>query len=220
MLNIIFMRTTTAPFRSQRPDLLTRNGRSCILFGTAVFCTLALSEIGQAQDFSNLENAAKVEKLETLPAQDFKSPSAADIRSTRTYLPDRGVVIVEEADGTKKEEPYVILPILFKLDSDELLNAQSQLNLKKLAEFLKQPSLREARFCIEGHTSTEGTHEHNMDLSKRRSDRVFALLIGRFGVTPYHLHREGFGPDAPEVKPELTEQDRQRNRRVLVVREQ
>jgi outer membrane protein OmpA-like peptidoglycan-associated protein len=213
------MSKSISPSRFQDPDLLARHGRNLVLFGTAVCGALAFSDIAQAQDFSNLQNAAKVEKIDTL-APDFKSPGAVDLRSTRTYLPDRGVVMIEEADGTKKEEPYVILPILFKLDSDELLNAQSQLNLKKLAEFLKQPSLREARFCIEGHTSTEGTHEHNMGLSKRRSDRVFALLIDQFGVTPYHLRRQGFGPDAPEVKPELTEQDRQRNRRVLVVREQ
>jgi outer membrane protein OmpA-like peptidoglycan-associated protein len=189
------------------------------LFGTAVCCTLAFSDRVGAQDYSNLENVPKVEKASTL-TRGINSAGATDLHATRNYLPGRGVVIVEDADGTQKEEPYVVLPILFKRDSDELLDTRSRSSLEMLAEFLKRPSLRGARFCIEGHTSTEGAHEHNVDLSKRRSKWVFALLTGEFAVDASNLRQEGFGPDAPEIKPERTEQDRQRNRRVVVVREQ
>jgi outer membrane protein OmpA-like peptidoglycan-associated protein len=201
-----------------RGSLARRRGKF-FLFGTVVCWALTFSDNAGAQNYSNLENVPKVEKARPL-TRGIKSAGAVDASASRNYLPDRGVVIVEEADGTKKEEPYVVLPILFKLDSDELLDAWSQSNLESLAEFLKRPSMREARFCIEGHTSTEGTHDHNVDLSRRRSNRILTLLIGEFAVNASNLRQQGFGPDAPEVKPELTEQDRRRNRRVVVVREE
>jgi outer membrane protein OmpA-like peptidoglycan-associated protein len=204
---------------SDNRGLPARSGRNFFLLATAVCGALAFLVNSGAQDYSNLENTPKVEKAKP-PTRGINFAAAPDSPATRNYLPHRGVVIVQEVDGTKKEEPYVVLPILFKVDSDDLLDSQSRSNLERLAEFLRRPSLREARFCIEGHTSTEGTHEHNVDLSKRRSNRVFALLIGELAVNPSNLRQEGFGPDAPEVTPELTEQDRRRNRRVVVVREQ
>jgi outer membrane protein OmpA-like peptidoglycan-associated protein len=206
-----------SPFRSANRKSPARSARNFLLFGTVLCCTLAFSEGVGAQDYSNLENVPK-EKPRSL-TRGINSAGATDFNATRDYLPSRGVIIVEEADGTQKEEPYVVLPILFKKDSDELLDTRSRSNLEMLAEFLKRPSLREARLCIEGHTSTEGAHEHNVDLSKRRANRVFALLTEEFAVDASNLRQEGFGPDAPEVKPERTAQDRQRNRRVVVVRE-
>jgi len=206
------------PSRSNNRGSLARSAVNFFLFGTAVCCALAFSDRVGAQDYSNLENVPKVEKARTL-TRGINSAGATDLHPTRNYLPGRGIVIVEEADGTQKEEPYVVLPILFKKDSDELLDTRSRSNLEMLAEFLKRPSLREARLCIEGHTSTEGAHEHNVDLSKRRANRVFALLTEEFAVDASNLRQEGFGPDTPDVKPERTEQDRQRNRRVVVVRE-
>ena len=214
-----YLNKSVSPSGSDNPVSLARSGRNFFLVGAAVYCALAFLDIAEAQDYSNLEDAPKVEKTRTL-TRGIKTGGAADVPATRNYFPDRGVVIVEEADGTKKEEPYVALPILFKVDSDELLDAKSQSNLESLAEFLRRPSLHEARFCIEGHTSAEGTHEHNVDLSKRRSHRIFTLLVGKFAVNAANLRQQGFGPDAPEVKPEITEQDRRLNRRVVVVREQ
>jgi outer membrane protein OmpA-like peptidoglycan-associated protein len=136
--------------RFQILDSRVPNGRNS-LFGMAVLFALSFSNVVRAQDFSNLQNVPKVEKTVPL-TRGFKH--AADAPSTRSYRPDRGIVIIEQTDGTTKEEPYVILPILFKVDSDELLNATSQSNLERLAEFLKLSSLRDARFCVEGHTST------------------------------------------------------------------
>jgi outer membrane protein OmpA-like peptidoglycan-associated protein len=192
-------------------------GGNLLLLVAALSCLL--SSTGNAQDFSNLENPPKVVGP-SLQTRGIKLAKPIDSPVTRSYIPERGVVIVEAADGSKNEEPYVVLPILFKRDSAALLDAQSQSNLEKLAELLKEPSLRDARFCIEGHTSTEGAYQHNMVLSVQRAHRIFVLLTEVFSVDKLNLREQGFGPDAPEVRPEITEQDRERNRRVLVVREQ
>jgi outer membrane protein OmpA-like peptidoglycan-associated protein len=175
-------------------------------------------------DLSNLDKEAVVKQPPATPShrtRGFSTQPAtpAKTTSTRGYDPTRGVVTIEEVDGTVKELPYVVLPILFKVNSAELFDAQSEDNLRKLAAKLREPQLLTARFVVEGHTSTEGALEHNQTLSERRADRIFSLLIHKFGVEPGRLSAKGFGPTAPEVKPELTEQDRQRNRRVLIVKE-
>ena len=139
--------------------------------------------------------------------------------AARSYDGTRGMVTIEESDGVRKELPYVVLPILFKVNSDELLNAESAANLRLLAAKLKEAQFSTAHFVVEGHTSTEGTEEHNVDLSRRRAESILMLLTTEFKVDPSRLSTHGFGPRHPEVTPELTEQDRQRNRRVLVVRE-
>ncbi len=191
--------------------------RNLLLLVTAFLGVLW--QTGEGQDFSNLENPPKIVGPGS-QTRGIRLPNSTDSGVTRSYVPERGVVIVEAADGSKNEEPYVVLPILFKRDSAELLDARSKSNVEKLAELLKQPSLGDARFCIEGHTSSEGTRQHNMILSIQRAHRIFVLLTEAFSVNKLSLREQGFGPDAPEVRPETTEQDRERNRRVLVVREQ
>ncbi len=178
----------------------------------------AINEDCAGQELSNLENPPAV----VAPAATSRGIKlGGDERVTkRTYMRDRGVVVIETTEGSKKEEPYVTLSILFKVDSAELLNEESKSNLRRLAEFLQKPELRDAKFCIEGHTSSEGTQEHNMVLSERRARRVCSILTSFDGVNKAGLRIEGFGPDAPEISPEKDEADRVRNRRVLIVREQ
>ena len=174
-------------------------------------------------DLSNLDKEAVVKKpaprTRGLTRGLSTAPAAPKTAPTRGYDPTRGVVTIEEVDGTVKELPYVVLPILFKVNSDELFDAQSEENLRKLAAKLREPQLLTARFTVEGHTSTEGAPEYNQILSDRRADRILKLLVDKFNVDKDRLSAKGFGLTAPEVKPELTEQDRQRNRRVLIVKE-
>jgi len=185
---------------------------ACVAFPLAAFAD---------PDFSNLDNPAVVKKpvVGITRGLTFKPAGTPRTSATRTYNVTRGVVTIEEVDGTVKELPYVVLPILFKYDSDELLDAQSRENVSKAAAKLQEPNLRGARFIVEGHTSTEGAADHNQALSDRRAKRVLNLLVTQFGIEPSRLQAQGFGRNAPEVKPELNDEDRQRNRRVLVVKE-
>ncbi len=74
-----------------------------------------------------------------------------------------------------------------------------------------------ALFVIEGHTSTEGGEEHNMNLSIERAKRIHAELTQRYGVPPSALRAHGYGQNFP-MYPGGTERQLQQDRRVLVVR--
>ena len=144
--------------------------------------------------------------------------ASAPATTTRGYNPTRGKVTIVETDGTTRELPYVVLPILFRVNSDELLDDRSRQNLALLAAKLKEPQLADARFVVEGHTSTEGGERENLVLSERRAERIVGLLVGEHQICEARLARKGYGEQFPEVR-ELTKQDQQQNRRVLVVRE-
>ncbi len=74
------------------------------------------------------------------------------------------------------------------------------------------------RIRVEGHTDETGTHEYNMDLSRKRAARVREYLISR-GVSPQRLGSAGYGPDRPLSKGR-DEASRAKNRRVEFVVEQ
>jgi outer membrane protein OmpA-like peptidoglycan-associated protein len=139
---------------------------------------------------------------------------------TRVYNPERGVVVVQEK-GESRELSYVTLPVLFEKETAELLDARSRANLKQVAGVINDISSTEtgARFDIEGHTSTDGTDEFNMNLSVARAQRVYDELTQRYGVAPGVLTAHGYGENHP-MYPKGTEAQMQQDRRVLVVRSQ
>lgn len=65
---------------------------------------------------------------------------------------------------------------------------------------------------IEGHTSSEGSDEHNMDLSGRRAASVKAYLVKK-GVDASRLETQGFGKTRPIASNE-TKAGREQNRRI------
>ncbi len=74
------------------------------------------------------------------------------------------------------------------------------------------------RIRVEGHTDETGTHEMNMDLSRRRAAAVREYLISR-RVRPERLSSEGFGPDRPLAQGR-DEASRAKNRRVEFIVQQ
>jgi outer membrane protein OmpA-like peptidoglycan-associated protein len=136
----------------------------------------------------------------------------------RVYNPERRVVVVQEKEESR-ELSYVTLPVLFVKETAELLDAQSRANLKEVAAVINEISSTEAgaRFDIEGHTSTDGTDEFNMNLSVARAQRVYDELTQRYGVDPGVLTAHGYGENHP-MYPKGTEEQMQLDRRVLVVR--
>ena len=139
--------------------------------------------------------------------------------SQRTYDRSRNGVVVAHDQGKREELSYVSLPILFVVNTAELLDRQSYLNLESMARVVTQILDREpnARFQIEGHTSTDGPDEANLLLSRRRAVRIKAELTHRFGVPATALHAIGYGESYPAF-PYGSEEQRQLDRRVLIVR--
>lgn len=135
---------------------------------------------------------------------------------------DRGelvdVEIVHREDGSTEVRPFVALPILFVVNSDELLDEISRRNVEAMAGVLKDLSSHgPAHFAVQGHTSAEGARDSNQILSERRAARIEALLAAK-GVEAKTLSAVGLGEDASRFPEHAPEPQRQEDRRVLIVR--
>lgn len=132
----------------------------------------------------------------------------------RVYNTERSVVVVEG-----RELPYVTIPVLFVKETAELLDSESRAALQETAgailEVLKADPT--ARFDIEGHTSTDGADQFNLDLSAARARRVYDELTQRYSVSPSVLSAHGYGESYPNY-PNGSEAQMTQDRRVLVVR--
>jgi outer membrane protein OmpA-like peptidoglycan-associated protein len=70
------------------------------------------------------------------------------------------------------------------------------------------------RLRIVGHTDSDGASGRNQTLSERRAQAVVDYLVQTGGVDPARLEAAGQGERALTIDPELTIDDKQRNRRI------
>jgi outer membrane protein OmpA-like peptidoglycan-associated protein len=136
----------------------------------------------------------------------------------RIYNRETSTVMVEDQNQTR-ELTYVTVPVLFVKDTAELFDTRSATALQQMAGVILEICAAEpqAVFDIEGHTSTEGTAEHNMTLSGQRAQRVYDELTQRYAVPATVLSAHGYGKNYP-AHPNGTEEELQLDRRVLLVR--
>jgi outer membrane protein OmpA-like peptidoglycan-associated protein len=83
------------------------------------------------------------------------------------------------------------LAVTFEYNSD-VLTSEAKDNLNEFAEALKDPSLIEYQFKIEGHTDAVGPDDYNVKLSRRRADAVAKYLTSH-GVDRQRLKIFGLG---------------------------
>jgi outer membrane protein OmpA-like peptidoglycan-associated protein len=103
--------------------------------------------------------------------------------------------------------------ILFDTGSDRI-TAESTPTLKEITTMLTEhPDLS---LTIEGHTDNVGDAQANMALSAKRAEAVKAYLVGK-GVSADRLATKGLGASKPAA-PNTTEEGRQQNRRVELVK--
>jgi OOP family OmpA-OmpF porin len=107
----------------------------------------------------------------------------------------------------------VSIKLLVEFDFDKYnIRPQYHNHLRAIADYLtKNP---EIKVVLEGHTDWEGTSEYNLHLSMQRAESVKNYLVSNFGVDPSRLSTKGYGETRP-VAPNDTEENRQRNRRVV-----
>jgi outer membrane protein OmpA-like peptidoglycan-associated protein len=155
--------------------------------------------------------------LGTVPVPSAEAVAVVN-RPRRVYNAERNVVVVEEKEQSR-ELPFVTLPVLFVKETAELLDAESRAGLEQVAGVILEVTKTEpgARFDIEGHTSTDGTDDFNLNLSVARAQRVYDELTKRYGVPASVLTAHGYGESYP-MYPKGTEAQMQQDRRVLVVR--
>lgn len=132
----------------------------------------------------------------------------------RVYNTERSVVVVEG-----RELPYLTIPVLFVKETAELLDSDSRAAIEDtsmaIQEILKTDPT--AVFDIEGHTSTDGTDEMNLELSAQRARRIFEELTKRYAIPITALSAHGYGEKFPKY-PNGSEDEMVLDRRVLVVR--
>ena len=137
------------------------------------------------------------------------------------YDRTRNVVVVQADDGAQQELPYVAVPILFAVGTAQLLDNTAAADLDALASALLEIHKQEpnARFEIEGHTSTDGDDASNLQLSVARAKTIHSELVRSYGVPASMISSQGYG-EAYAAFPDGSERELQQDRRVLVVRVQ
>jgi outer membrane protein OmpA-like peptidoglycan-associated protein len=195
-----------------------------LAFLLTVFVILAV--IGaDAQTAAPLDEDAAAAVLGTAPARPRLvpkgPPSPVVERTYRKGAKGLDVEIVEHESGTKEEINFVNVPVLFVKDQDELFDHVSRENVRKIAEImlaaLKESP--EAKFQIEGHTSAEGSDDHNRILSKLRANRIYRLLTQDNGVPAAALPTvEGLGAEYARFPKTAPESDLEQDRRVIIAR--
>ena len=112
-----------------------------------------------------------------------------------------------------KEDKAVVLKNVF-FDTDKaILKPESFAELNKLKLFLSEnPTIR---IELRGHTDSQGSDTHNLDLSDRRAKAVRDFLVQK-GIVVDRIQAKGFGENMP-VDSNDTPQGRANNRRTEFV---
>lgn len=99
--------------------------------------------------------------------------------------------------------------IFYDVDKDEI-RPESFPVLNAVAQILRShPEI--VGLVVEGHTDSQGTYEHNLKLSERRSQAVVRYLAGQGIGIP--MQAPGYGATSPQCH-DASEACLQRNRRV------
>jgi len=106
---------------------------------------------------------------------------------------------------------YNFASILFEFNSGVLKTGSYEM-LDKVAAEMKKDAL--AKFMLNGHSSAEGTAEHNQSLSEDRANAVKTYLVNA-GVSGTNLMVKGYGESKPATS-NKTEEGRAQNRRVEI----
>lgn len=155
------------------------------------------------------------------------SMSLYSCKAKKMVVKTPAAVVKQEPQATpapapepKKEEPqaevvekpdYNFGQVLFEFNSDVLKTSSLSILDKVATEIKKDPAVK---FAINGHSSAEGSPEHNMSLSVDRANAVKSYLVNA-GLSADSFTVAGFGEKQP-VASNATEQGKALNRRVEI----
>ncbi len=114
------------------------------------------------------------------------------------------------------ETAPILMPtdLLFDYNAPEL-RLEAVESLRKLG-LLIQKNPR-ARFIIEGHSDSFGSHEYNLELSRHRAESVKAWLTANMGIRGDSIQTVGYGKSRLLAPADGTIEQQQINRRVEIV---
>ena len=117
------------------------------------------------------------------------------------------------AKGLGEKGHVALYGIYFDTDK-AVVKPDSRPTLEEIAKLLRaQPQLN---VVIVGHTDSQGGHDYNMDLSRRRADAIAAELAKSYQIGRTRLRTAGVGYLAP-VASNASQDGRALNRRVELV---
>lgn len=165
---------------------------------TALTAGIVLSALGPAK----ADPSYTSDKLISIFAKD---KAAAD--EAKKLGKARKICFEGDPDCAPAKAPArVDLFVTFEFNS-ETLTPQAKANLDQFAAALKDPTIKGARFEIDGFTDATGTEQYNQGLSERRANAVVAYLSS-LGVDSATLTAKGWGKAKPRVADPFSPENR------------
>lgn len=150
---------------------------------------------------SNREGNIDIYRPELLP------PVVEETPDTIAAVPDTTPIRIVQKD-------YKTCIFYFDFDKTTLIE-QYEKEFEYIYEFVKTNP--DNKFTINGHTDTRGDDEYNQTLSTNRAKVVYDRLI-QMGIEKERLTYKGFGKSQPDIKDATTEEEHQKNRRVVIIK--
>ena len=113
---------------------------------------------------------------------------------------------------------WICMPALLFSPGSTELSKEVRHQLDEVGEALKNKDLSGVNWLVIGHADNMGEKSRNLQISKRRAERVKRYLVDRHGMDPNRLRTLCFGEDKPRY-PNATAEKRSENRRVEIVLE-
>lgn len=142
----------------------------------------------------------------------FVDADKDSIEDSRDKCPDTPEGLKVDADGCVIEGQVLELRgVTFALNKAAL-----QLNAQTVLDYVTKGMKGQPTMTVEiaGHTDSLGSNAYNQKLSQRRAETVSAYLVAQ-GIEASRLSAKGYGETELLVTPEVTEIDKERNRRVM-----
>jgi len=162
---------------------------------------IGLTKIGRCENIgANLE-------VEDQKGQIFKTYASSSVQFIKRE--ER----LAKKEGYKVMEKYAL--ILFDFNRADIQDRNRAVLDRIVARIKEVPN---ARVTIEGHTDTIGKEAYNIDLSKRRAQAAYDMIMAGGGINAENITYEGAGPHNPLFDNQLPE-GRALNRTVTVTLE-
>lgn len=163
---------------------------------------LLLASIGL---FTLSLQACKTKKLAAKPVAPVETPKPVE-KPVQKPVEEK-----VEATPVVEKPNYNFSNVQFEFNSGVLKTASFEILDKVVPEMKKDLTVK---FILNGHSSAEGTPEHNMSLSIDRANSVKSYLVNA-GIDASRLTIKGHGATEP-LTPNTTEEGKALNRRVEI----
>jgi outer membrane protein OmpA-like peptidoglycan-associated protein len=190
-----------------------------VLFSAAVLSMFASGALAEEVEFASKKDEI-IKALEGKDGTKTIDGVTYELKKGKVYkiLPNGMKVKMRGLGGVVQTRisPKVALPIQFKHNSDEPTE-QGQKILGELGQALVSKTLRGSSFLICGHTDSDGLEKYNLELSRKRAERVKKYLSRKHKIPGKNLKVEGIGEAQPVASNETAE-GKAKNRRVEITR--